>query len=142
MYGPLDTFSAFPFENYLSVLKRRIKKTRMIFQQSMNQIIHIRNLFTLTPNCENELSFTSASPNNCAVLPDGSILLVSHVAEDKSVCGVKLSFSRDLYTYPYSSSLLHIGYYAASRIRLSHVIPASKAICIPCASEYLIIPYA
>jgi hypothetical protein len=37
-FGPLDAFSAFPFENYLGSLKRMLKKTSAPLQQVVNRI--------------------------------------------------------------------------------------------------------
>lgn len=140
LYGTLDSFSAFPFENHLAILKWRVKKTNMIFHQSLNQLINIRSLYVNSP--QSQLIFSAQPPNNCAVLNDGSFLLVSHVGFDNALSGSLLAFSRDLYVYPYPSRCLQIGFYSQSRIKLNQVYPVSKAICIPFDSDFLILPFA
>jgi hypothetical protein len=138
-YGPLDNFSAFPFENHLSILKKRIKKTRSIFQHSLTQLINIRSLLRETG--PSVLSFSSNPPNNCAILADGTVVLVTQVS-GAEVFGQKLVFSHALYSFPYSSLSLGFGFYKMSGEYLYRESPVSKAICIPSGSEFLVLPYA
>ena len=138
LHGTLDSFSCFPYENYLLILKRRVKKTRWIFKHTLNQINDIRSLYI--DSTVSDLVFSHLSPNNCAILSDGSVLVVSNI-NGNLVSGTLLAYSRDLYSYPYPSKILGIGFYSLSRTRLCHVAPFSKAICIPHESEYIILPY-
>jgi hypothetical protein len=144
MYGPLDNYSAFPYENLLSIIKRRIRPTRYTFEQTLHVLSDIRDLYTKEPS-KSTLYFSDQPPNNCGVLEDGTVVLINSSIPSESACtfvGQKLIFSRNLYTYPYESRVLNIGYYSLSRKILSPVHPVSKAVCIPINSEYLIIPYA
>jgi hypothetical protein len=144
MYGPLDNYSAFPYENLLSIIKRRIRPTRYTFQQTLHVLSDIRDIYANEPS-KSALYFSDKSPNNCAVLEDGTIVLITSSVSSESTCafvGQELIFSRNLYTYPYESHVLQIGYYSLTRKILSPVHPVSKAVCIPINSEFLIIPYA
>jgi hypothetical protein len=142
LHGSLDNFSAFPYENFLSLLKRRMKPTRFAFQQSLSQLINIRSLYT--GPTDSQLKFSHKSPNNCAMLPDNTFVIICSF-DTSTACitsAQKLIFSRSLYSLPYDSCVLSIGYYTLSRSLVHNVYPVSKAICIPCDSEFLIIPYA
>jgi hypothetical protein len=139
MYGPLDQHSSFPYENHLSHIKRRVKKTRMIFKQSLTQLINLRSIYTNLP--VHDLQFSSKAPNNCALLSDGKLLLIDSVNQN-TVGGVFLKFSESLYSYPYDSEGLQIGFYSLTSKRISNAIPLTKAVCIPVKSKYLVIPFA
>lgn len=63
-HGPLDCFSAFPFENYLQVLKKKYKHSRNPLQQISNRIaeqLSLRMVSTekLYPQLMNELDYCS-----------------------------------------------------------------------------------
>lgn len=139
MYGPLDSFSAFRFENYLGVLKRRIKTTSNIFQHSFNQLICVRDIYSSLSKPKS-LFFSNSSPNNCAIL-EGNIFILVELVSDGRVSGHKLSFVKSIYEYPYESSFLNIGYYKKSSVYLHNRSPLSKAICIPTNSEYIVMPF-
>ena len=139
LYGPLHNFSAFPFENYLYLLKRRIRANNGIFRQSVNQLLNVRTLYS-SHATDNTLLFTASCPNNCALSENGDVILVDFV-QDSLVSGVILCFERELFTHPYSSRIVGIGYYSRTRKYVKHVVPVSKAILVPFESEYFIIPF-
>ena len=140
MYGVLDNFSCFPFENHLYLLKRRVKQTSGVFKQSINRLIEIRGTFVSTTS--SELFFSAKSPNNCAVIGDVYII-VDNVSCDSLLSGYVLHFYKDLYSVPYSSSLLGIGYFELSSTRLNCVEATNKAICIPINNnKFVVIPFA
>jgi hypothetical protein len=138
-HGPLDNFSAFPFENYLSLIKRRVRPTRFTFQHTLNILSNIRDIYS-EPSGQ-QLIISDISPNNCVLLADYSIILVTQI-NDSLVAGKKLQFSRSLYTLPYDSATIQIGYYRIGRTLVKNVKPLTKAICIPMEGEFLVIPYA
>jgi hypothetical protein len=138
VYGALENFSAFRFESYLSLLKRRIRATNGIFQQSIHQLLRVRDLYT-GPVSNSEFFFSTSSPNNCCISENGDILLIDCIS-NKLVSGIKLYFVRDLYTNPYPSSTLGIGYYAPSKSFAKCVVPVKKAIAFPLQTELLIFP--
>jgi hypothetical protein len=144
LYGSLDSFSAFPFENFLGLLKKRIKCNNAIFQQSIIHLTAMRSLYT--PDSISKTSmlfFSSKTPNNCAVFESGDILYITHAANN-SVSGYKMSFFLNLYSYPYASISLGIGYYKLCTSFVSAQVPVNKAICIPTSDVdiFLVIPYA
>jgi hypothetical protein len=135
--GPVSNFSAFPYENFLSFVKRRIRANNGIFKQSLNQLLNIRNLYTHATS--NAFRFSSSSPNNCAILSNGTYILVQSVFNG-CVTGTVLRFSRDLYCKPFPSSSLGIGFYRVSEKRVDNAIAVNKAIMIPIESELLVFP--
>jgi hypothetical protein len=140
-YGSLDIFSAFPYENYLSVLKKRIKSTRHVLKHSVNQLIIIRDIYSTMGLCSSSsLQFKINSANNCAILSNGVVILVDNM-NDNTVSGYILLFSHNLYNYPYNSRDLCIGYYAVSTKYLCKKVAISKAICIPSDNFFIVVPY-
>ena len=137
LYGPLDKFSSFKFENYLGVLKRRIKPSSNIFEQSLNRMMDIRTAFQDVQM--RELRFSEKAPDNCAVLQDGRIVIILSVT-DKLITGKVLNFTRNLFSDPYPSKLLKIGYYSLTRLKVHNVLPVQKCISIPRQNEFLVIP--
>ena len=138
MFGPLDSFSSFSFENHLGILKRRIKPSSKICEQSLNRIMDIREMFRNVP-VANELYFSERSPDNCTVLEDGRIVVISSIVENL-ITGKVLKWSRNLFTYPYPSCVLKIGYYSLTRLKVRNVSPFRKCMLFPKDSEYLVIP--
>jgi hypothetical protein len=136
--GSCDNFSTFAFENLLGIIKRRTRSNNGIFIQSVNNLIKIRALYT--DNGVGSLFFSKKSPNNCAITSNGEVILISNCIEN-NVSGRILSFSHDLYDYPYSSHCLKIGYYRLSREFVRNIVPVNKAIMIPSGNEFLIIPF-
>lgn len=142
LYGPLDGWSTFFYENYLSMLKRRTKCTPSIFNHLCSNMMNIRELTTV---CDpSHLFFSSDTPNNCCQYDDGFLMISGffEANEKKCVSGYKLVFLNDLYDYPYKSSVLGIGYYKLSKIFVTDVIPNNKCICFPVNDNYLLLPYA
>lgn len=127
-YGPLDEFSAFKFENFLGVLKRRIKPSSNIFEQTVNRMFELREV-NLRRNSTRKLKFTMSQPDNCATSSDGEVILINAVSGDLG-SGTVLQFSRCLYNTPYESSNLGIGFYYKSRKIVRCVKPLNKCILI------------
>lgn len=104
MGGPLDSFSAFEFENYLQIMKKMIRKGAMPLPQVLNRMAErVQNLsfherrqrreFILSKpyvnaelpdgfrNAHSMIEFknftvTNKSPNNCCYVRNGAILLI------------------------------------------------------------------
>jgi hypothetical protein len=143
LYGKLDNFSTFPFENFLSLLKKRIKATKERERHIVSQLLSIRAIYTGSICKEGEILFSNKLPNNCAVLQDDSVLFMIEELQNGSVCGKRLVFIKDLYDYPYPSSILKIGFYRLSATYVSNALPVLKCICIPIErDDYLVYPYA
>ena len=136
--GTLDDYSAFPFENFLHILKSRIKQSNNVFQQSLSQLQNIRSIYT--SNIEQPLLFSNKSPNNCAILEDGTYVVVTQ-ADSNIVTGYVLTFIKPLYTYPYNSNVIGIGFFKPSEKLVRRKLAYSKAFFIPYDQHYLIIPF-
>lgn len=142
-YGCLDNFSAFPFENFLYHIKRKIKATRYIFEHIASAISIMPSL--LGKGAAHSLTFTTEIPNNCAITGDGNIIIVSAIRKmnlDWIADGTVLKFSHDLYDYPYQSSKIAIGIYSLSNVRVHNVKLVNKGICIPHRNQFIVIPFA
>ena len=138
MYGHLDVFSAFDFENYLGLLKRRIRPTWKIFESVKSQM---RNLRLHVEKTHTKAIFTSDIPNNCCIDTNDKVILIENVTNENRVCGRELIFSRNVYDYPYPSQLLKIGYYSKSRSYLTERNVVKKCLIMPSDSnEYLVLP--
>lgn len=135
--GNLDRFSTFPFENFLSKLKHRVRKTRHIFAQTLNQLEMIK-IFCSHTNDES-LNYSDRSPNNCCLTESGVWILCDKL--DGIVgSGYKLAFSCSLYDTPMPSSELGIGRYVKSKQYVSERL-TNKAVCFPMERDYIIIPF-
>ena len=143
--GPLDNFSAFKFENYLHLLKKRIKSGSFVVQQTINSMIDIRHMYR---DCAvNPLHVSSTYPNNCVIVNNNSRLvpiLVSSVNESNNLLlsGVELKFVDDVYEYPYPSRTLGIGKYMMSDTILLDVHFVNKCVLFIDCDNYYVFPYA
>lgn len=107
IYRCIDTYSAFPFENYMKTLKKMLRKSEKPLSQLNNRIHEYtrctnnmnncstdnKPLFlkpdgkTLPLNCTHshkkikfqDFVLTCKSPNNCCYLKDGSVFEVIHI---------------------------------------------------------------
>lgn len=153
LYGKLDNYSSFPFENYLGVLKRRIKASSRIFKQSINVLFNIREIFINRP-IEESPKFTEHHPDNCAITVENKVILITEVLKSKqkiSLNGYELRFSHSVYEFPYDSNSkgVGMGYYTQTKNFLKSVIPSKKAILYCMLSEdehtgvnhYVVIPF-
>ncbi|MCL4147142.1 UNVERIFIED_CONTAM: hypothetical protein GTU68_061013 [Idotea baltica] len=139
MYGPLDNWSTFFAENYLSYVKRRVKATSNINSHVVNTMSAIR--FIYTNPFDQSLKFSNKSPDNCADSEFG-IIYITDVDCENLVSGYRLKFVKDIYDYPYPSSSLNIGIYKKTDSFLSQVAPNNKCVCIDYKDNFLIIPFA
>jgi hypothetical protein len=141
LYGCLDSFSSFPFENFLSLLKKRVRATRHIGQHCVKQLLAVRSIYAGQICKSNAGFYTNKSPNNCAILDNDDIVLINALCADKSVSGYKMQFSKELYDFPYASSTLKIAFYKVTD-SITRGIPFVKCISIPIDDEFLVLPYA
>ena len=135
-HGPISNFSTIKFENYLGLLKRRVKPNRFIFSNILKQVAdltRVRNVKQSGP------IFKTSAPDNCALV-DNKVILIDNVRPDGFLSGAVLVFRKSLYEYPYCSRELGIGYYASSRSR-STGHPSCKMLCIPVPTEFVVFPF-
>lgn len=141
--GSLDTFSAFPFENYLQMLKQRVKSGTYVLSQSVSSVLAIRDLYV--SSATNKLFFSVKYPNNFGiVLIDSKFvpIMITAVVNDSLVSGFLLKFSANLYNVPYPSSSIGIGKFSLSKSFLENVNCINKCICFQESPDYIIFPYA
>uniref|UniRef100_A0A1I8GBY1 Transposase domain-containing protein n=1 Tax=Macrostomum lignano TaxID=282301 RepID=A0A1I8GBY1_9PLAT len=137
-FGSLSNFCAFPFENYLSHLKKRLRVTRFTTAHLLAQMLNVREMLTTNPASSLRYSPTPKPPNNCCVIGD-NIVRISAVHGNGEVTGVILQFNGGLYEYPYTSELLRIGYYCDSRQTITGM-PKKKCIMLPQPICCLVVP--
>ena len=141
--GPLDKFSAFPFENYLYLIKKRVKTGTYVFEQSINSVLTIRSLYSNLP--KRSFVFSNKYPNNTAlVVYQSNIvpLIITSTSDNHIASESLLIFKSDLYIHPYPSSSIGIGRYILSNIIVTGEKIINKCISFIDGNEYIIIPFA
>lgn len=137
-FGPVDTFSAFPFENYLGKLKKLVRGPALALQQVVKRQSELT--FASSPSsakqvpvllkphcdgpeppnfqgsqyCELILDYTHLSlktSDNCVQVKDGNIVLIRNFLEvngEHSICGQFFKVLDNLYISVVPSSKLGI----------------------------------
>lgn len=115
MFGSLDNFSAFPFENYTQSIKRMLRKADKPLQQLYRRISENSNKAfqydcnkcntpilkkkcskVLPINCTNafrmiqlgDFMLTNKKPNNCCYLKDKTIVIIEHICYNEEETAV------------------------------------------------------
>ena len=117
-FGQLDSFSAFPFENFLRHIRRKIHGNFKPLEQITNRILESSGHKSTTSRKDTSPKIGEQSPDNCFCLTDGTVLLVTKI-NGNTIVGLKLEFVEDLYDYPYASRLIGIGVYRCTNITIS-----------------------
>lgn len=135
MFGCLDKFSCFPFENYLKTLRQKIKQSPKPLEQlihrleeenaiSVNKvvkklypIVHYKNLYHISKLEYEEFIISPKKPNNC-VISDNRIILIDKLVlkngndtiyeNDVYLCGKKIIDIQSLFVEPCDSQNLGI----------------------------------
>lgn len=109
LYGTLDTFSTFPFENSFQIIKRKFKKSTQPLAQLHNREVENSKILQCLPNTidipklrkinnnspfipgaignsfksvkTKHFKLTTYKPNNCYIVDDGSIILVENIIQ-------------------------------------------------------------
>lgn len=139
LYGPLDGWSTFLFESYLSTIKRRVKRTPHIFHHVRNVLCVLHGDFD--KSMKRNLHYSASPPDNVCSYESG-VLMIDSLHSDGSVSGKKMNFKKDLYDYPHPSSYLGIGFYVLSNTCVTNVIPINKHVCVPYKDSFLLMPFA
>lgn len=140
-HGVLDDWSAFCFENYLSILKRRLRCTRDIFKQTVNSLSVMANLFI--EHTGEDLFINEHEPNNCVLLNNGRVCIVDAVDGQTVIKGTIMRFLEPLYTYPYCSyTSFKIGFFTPSNKIVNNEQLFCKCIILKTdmPTRYLIVP--
>lgn len=139
--GPLDNFSAFIFENYLYMLKQRIKSGSFVLSQTINSVIDIRTLYH--SSVSDNLFFSDKYPNNCAIVLVNNKhipIIVIHI-DGILLCGYELEFVGDLYTYPYPSNYLGIGKFRKTSKYIVNMPYVTKCVLFVDGDIYYVVPF-
>jgi len=117
LFGKIDNFSAFKFENYMSKIKRKMKNSRYPLQQIYNRVVEDRkfrtSVNTFHLHQENDKSLTSnkngkvvtyykqfshdnltislSQRNNCVLLKNSSYMLISSIYKDENDNDTKIN---------------------------------------------------
>ena len=108
--GPVDDFSAFEFENYMTVLKRLMRSNRDHLKQVVKRILET----DLVPSSrrlrtEKNIKVTSKVGDNCFLTVDSRLCLVQKYDEENQECSVLIfRTSKRAKYYPMHSSELGI----------------------------------
>lgn len=155
-YGSLDTFSAFPFENYMQVLKKQLRKSEKPLSQINNRISEQitrseindeANTNTNVPlllkpdrknlplQCVNShkriklknFTLTTKCADNCCYLKDGSVFCIEYIGiKDKTPVVLGKRFA-DLLPIPiYPHNSQNMDIHMTKNLTHLEVIPASE----------------
>lgn len=139
LYGPIDHYSCFPFENYLGGIKKQIRGQSRPLQQIYNRLqefegdkkkhdltdqhkIRVKNIYDAENNCFRcselrtpKFRLTLKWPNNIVCVGKRIYIIKSmhtvHNNEYRCI-GIPFRYLHNLYKYPCPSSVLNI-YYAS-----------------------------
>lgn len=159
-FGPLDTFSAFPFENYLGKLKKLVRGPALALQQVIKR--HSELASTSLPSskgqqspllnehhdgpeppnfqgsqyCEFILHGTHLSvklADNCVQVKDGNVVIIRNFLKEKekiSICGQFFKVLDNLYVSGVPSSQL--GIFKASQLSSEYSLWSVKDVKCKC----------
>ena len=143
-HGPLDSFSAFDFENYMKFIKKLLRKNEKPLQQihrrlaeqhypsnkRQNKLQNFPLLLsrintTLPFNCSHShrrlkfqyFEITNRAPDNCCILEDNIIIIVDYIGKQRNeivVIGRKFLQRKGVQNYPIDSK--DIGVYEVDKL--------------------------
>jgi len=111
-YGPLDTCSTFPFENYMKVLKKMLHKNEKPLQQVIRRYNELCKNESIQPISHNELKYSHQKPD-CFILTKSNeivqIIELKKISDETTVfIGKTFEEKEDLFIKPLKSSILNI----------------------------------
>jgi hypothetical protein len=101
--GLLDFWSAYKFENFLQIIKKRIRSPVNVLVQLGNRFSELE---VFGNRCETSFCI---SPNDVFLTDKGVVQCTAY--EDEKIIGFPCTFEDDIYKSPYPSSILGIGIY-------------------------------
>jgi len=141
VHGPLDGFSAFKFESYLSCIKARITSGNFVLQQTSSSLITLRDLYLTRLNPE--VSLKSTEPDNFALVRyQGDVIPVKITSvSDSGIDGFMLHYIRNIYSTPYPSKELYIGTFRLTEKCVRSAEFVKKCVSFKIENEFYIIPF-
>jgi hypothetical protein len=125
-FGNLDSWSAFPFENYLWHLKRRIRSPNKPLQQAVRQILS--GALDL-PCAVSDFKYTISHHNNFCLIAASTALQITEISQSGLLSGYLYNYHSALYTFPYDSAKLCCGFFINSLAYVTQIKPLIK--CVP-----------
>jgi len=144
-FGPLDKISAFQFENYMQVIKRRLRTNHSHLAQTVNRFKEEEGYVSHTdPFVATGVGkISSKHGDNCFLTSSGKICVIQSVNNDTNSCSVRyFNQIHPLKNYPCNSSVFGINIVN----ELSRVSDSSlkslvrKCILLPHKKRFLCIP--
>lgn len=108
-YGPLDNCSCFPFENYMKVLKKMIRKHEKPLEQIINRYNEISNNDKIKFTNHDHNTFTVQKPNCFVLTFGGEIVQIDELLLNATaIVGRTFNSKEDMFEKPIQSSKLDI----------------------------------
>lgn len=105
VHGPLDSFSAFKYENNMQSIKRTLRAKYRPFEQIVNRICELDYIFPTTKCLHSSIKATCG--NNCYLLKCGSVVIIINIDENILYCR-KFKSKDNFFVKPCESQKLHI----------------------------------
>jgi len=138
-HGPLDSFSAFKYENNMQSIKRTLRAKYRPFEQIVNRICELDYIFPTTKSMPSTIKATCG--NNCYLLKCGSVVIITNIDTNIVYCR-KFRNKKNFFVKPCESSKLHI--YILSDLLEISVIDANeisfKCWLLPYNEKFVSIP--
>lgn len=142
VHGPLDSFSAFSFENFMQTIKRMLRTNSFHLSQVVSRISEINSVMSLKENDLQKLSrkLSSKLGDNCFITVSGQICILE-LANNKIMCRYFLN-KEEPKSYPLKSSALSIFYVKKLGILqdIDFSILEKKCILLPVGKKYFCVP--
>lgn len=142
LHGPLDDHSAFPFENYLQILKKRIRSGNQVITQAINRVGDLRHL--TNPFYKRSIKFSPSVRDRCLISSDKKVGLIQEVVSKDTFLVKMFSNSDDFFKEPICSSDLGIfsvntrDLLEPTLIHRDNVL--TKACALPYKESFVVIP--
>lgn len=108
-YGPLDNCSGFPFENYMKILKRMLRKHEKPLQQIIKRYEEIINNDNIKFTSSKYNTFTIKKPDCFVLSTRGEIVQIVDISSNSTtIVGRQFNSKEDLFEKPIRSSKLDI----------------------------------
>lgn len=141
LHGPLDDFSAFPFENFMQVIKRLLRSKNSPLSQMVRRLSEINAISTsLSKHVENSSLTPSAKlGDNCFITKTGQVCVVEKY-RNQLMCRV---FGDEIQpkSYPVQCKGLGMGFVRnlGTLRKLDPENLSKKCILLPCGKKYFYI---
>ena len=133
MYGTVDSFATYRYENFYQFLKSSIRLPRYILSQLWNKINDKMLVDAPSPSLFDEKNITSAAPDNCVCLQNNQLMLISGIHGD-IYTGRIYEVSTHAFSYPVGSTIrgiFEVDNLATETIQVNKNTVAFKCVRLP-----------